>query len=106
VSLIRLSNMRTVTYPAYAVIAISWIAGIITFVIVLSLCKPIEARWDPAAGKCVSIAVVIKTSYFISATSILTDFSCVLLPVRLLWSLNLNWKTKVPVVCILGFGAL
>ncbi|KAH7176041.1 hypothetical protein EDB81DRAFT_674596 [Dactylonectria macrodidyma] len=106
VTLVRLSNTRVVTYPAYAVITISVLAGIATFVILLSICKPIKAQWEPSAGKCASTSVTINASYFISATYILTDFSCVVLPIGLLWNLHLSWKIKAPVVCILSFGAL
>ncbi|KAL6409115.1 putative cation-transporting atpase 4 [Ilyonectria robusta] len=104
VTLVRLSNTITVTYLAYAVITINSIGAITAFIIILSVCKPISARWDPSAGHCASTSVIIGASYFLSATSILTDFSCVILPTALLWTLNLKWKVKAPIICMLGFG--
>ncbi|KAH7383437.1 hypothetical protein BKA64DRAFT_682334 [Cadophora sp. MPI-SDFR-AT-0126] len=104
VGLIRASNKPTVRYPAYVVIAISSIAGISTLVTVLSVCKPIEAQWNPAAGKCLSPSVIVNISYFISAVYILTDFSCVILAIVLLWNVQLNWKVKSTAACILSLG--
>lgn len=106
VTLVRLSNTITVTYLAYAVITISSIGAITAFIIILSVCKPISAQWDPSAGHCASTSVIIGASYFLSATSILTDLSCVLLATGLLWTVNLKWKVKAPIVCMLGFGVL
>jgi hypothetical protein len=62
---------------------ISIFAGLITFVIALCICKPIEAEWSPTAGKCLSPSVVIDISYLVSAASILTDLSCAILPIVL-----------------------
>lgn len=85
---------------------ISIISGVITLIIVLSVCTPIETQWNPAAGKCLSPSVIIDISYFISAACMLTDFSCTILPIVLLWDVHLNWKIKCTVACILSLGFL
>ncbi|KAH9221278.1 hypothetical protein DL95DRAFT_382157 [Leptodontidium sp. 2 PMI_412] len=104
VGLIRASNKSTIRYPAYVVMAISSIAGISALVTVLRICTPIEAQWNPAAGKCLSPSVIVNISYFLSAVYILTDFSCVIIAVVLLWDVQLSWKIKSTAVCILSLG--
>jgi hypothetical protein len=41
----------------------------------------VAATWDPSRGKCADTSVITKVSYFISAASILTDYTCAVLPV-------------------------
>ena len=86
------------------IIVLSIIESLVTVVTVLSICKPIEAQWNPSAGKCAYVLVLMKAVYFISATSIFTDFSGAILPVVLLWSVQLNWKIKITIAGILSFG--
>jgi hypothetical protein len=106
-ALIRLgAHKRSVYFPAIAVMAISILAGLVTFVIGLCICKPIDAEWYPTGGKCLSPSVTIDISYLISAASILTDFSCAILPIVLLWGVQMNWKIKWSIACILSFGFL
>jgi hypothetical protein len=104
VALLRASNKPTIRYPAYAIIAISSIAGISALVTVLCVCKPIETQWNPAAGECLSPSVIVNISYFISAVYIFTDFSCVILTIILLWNVQLNREIKSMAACILSLG--
>ncbi|KAL5330972.1 hypothetical protein ACEPPN_000499 [Leptodophora sp. 'Broadleaf-Isolate-01'] len=76
VALTRLSaHKRSVYYPAMVTMTISIISGVITLIIVLSVCTPIETQWNPAAGKCLSPSVIIDISYFISAAYGLADIA-------------------------------
>jgi hypothetical protein len=105
VALIRLSHDHpAVYYPAFIVIAVSFIAGATTFISEFIQCKPIEAAWNPAAGKCLSPSIIVALGYFTSAAAMLTDLSCAILPIVLLWNVNLNWKIKSTIICLLGFG--
>ena len=107
VALIRLSHHEpAVYYPAFIVIAISFIAGATTFTSGFIQCKPIEANWNPAAGKCLSPLIIVDLGYFTSAAAMLTDLSCAILPIMLLWNANMSWKIKSTTICLLSFGCV
>lgn len=73
----------------------------------MNVCHPIAATWDPTipGGKC-DVDVLVAAAYFVSAMSLITDFSCAILPAVILWNLQMNKRTKVSVVTILGIGFL
>lgn len=81
VAMLRIATQKVVRYILYTVIVLSTIARIVTDVAVLTWCKPVAATWDPDAGTCADASVITSVSYFISSTSILTDWTCAILPV-------------------------
>ena len=80
VALLRITTSRAVRYILYTVIALATIACIVTDIAVLTWCRPVAATWDPSAGTCADASVITNVSYFISAVSILTDWTCAILP--------------------------
>lgn len=120
VAMLRIVIKKVVRWILYTVIALSAIACIVTDVAVLAWCKPVSATWNPNAGTCADASVITAVSYFISATSILTDWTCAILPVFIcksicfssclsltcivVWDVQLRFKIKAPVAIVLGFG--
>lgn len=51
-------------------------------------------------------SIIQNISYFISASSILTDWSCAILPCIIVWNLNMKRKLKVSAAGILALGAV
>lgn len=63
--------------------------------------------WNPnIPGATCDIEVIVATGYFVSATSLVTDFSCAILPSVVLWKLQMNKRTKISVITILSLGFL
>lgn len=80
IALLRITNQKIYHYIIYAVIALSTIAAVITDIAVLAWCKPVSATWDPSLGSCADASLITNVSYYISATSILTDWTTAILP--------------------------
>ncbi|KAF9698141.1 hypothetical protein EKO04_003882 [Ascochyta lentis] len=76
-------------------------------------CVPIAAAWDtrlrpPPIGegsaKCFSMQTFGRIGMFNSVINILTDFLLALLPVPLIWQLQLNLRTKISLILVLSLG--
>lgn len=104
VALIRVTPRKLYRWILYTVMALTAVAAVVTDVAVLAWCKPVAATWDPSAGKCAAGSVITNVSYFISAVSILTDWTCAILPAIILWDVQLQFRIKLPVMIILGLG--
>ncbi|KAF2267549.1 hypothetical protein CC78DRAFT_541507 [Lojkania enalia] len=96
--------------------------GIVAFLVVFTLftffslifgCTPIAANWDfsmrpPPMGtgnaKCLSLTAYRNMALFNNITNILTDIVLALLPVPLIWTLQVNKRTKASLIFILGLG--
>jgi hypothetical protein len=106
VALLRITNIRTHRIILYSIIVLSLIAAITTDVAVLAQCRPIAATWNPALGKCAPSSVITGVSYFISASAIVTDWACAILPVFILWDVQMKLRIKASVAVVLALGVV
>ncbi|KAF3343320.1 hypothetical protein VDGL01_10340 [Verticillium dahliae] len=69
-------------------------------------CRPLAYAWDSSIpnGQCIPPAHLKFAAFFNSSVSVLTDFVFAVLPVPILWNVQLNWKVKSAVAAILSLG--
>ncbi|RAL07156.1 uncharacterized protein BO97DRAFT_266420 [Aspergillus homomorphus CBS 101889] len=107
--LIRVAEGRKVyLYIQYVVIAIFVIMNIIALIFILINCVPVDAAWNEEAlkngGHCQPSHVLADVYYACTAVNILTDWVTALLPVPLLWNVQINRNTKISIVGLMGLG--
>ncbi|KAF2743854.1 hypothetical protein M011DRAFT_450395 [Sporormia fimetaria CBS 119925] len=99
-----------------------FLRGLIVFLVALLLacagtliwaCIPVAASWDfrlrpPPLGtgtaKCFSKKTFGEIALFNAVTNCFTDFLLALLPIPLIWKLQVNMRTRVTLVLILSLG--
>lgn len=79
-------------------------------------CTPVSFFWqrvrlltDPTSGihgHCLSLDSVITMAYVYSVTATLCDLTLGLLPIALVWNLQMNMRTKSALAGILGMGCV
>ncbi|KAK6063098.1 cation-transporting atpase 4 [Seiridium cupressi] len=106
VALLRITTRKLYRWILYGVVALASVACIVTDVVLLTWCKPVSATWDSSTGTCGNADVITNVSYFISACSVITDWTCAILPAFILWEVQLKWKVKLSVAIILGVGVI
>jgi hypothetical protein len=111
IMLIRLTVSKTQRYILYANIAITQIYSFFFFFIFLFQCYPSSYFWarvgDPnAKGSCMNPQIVVATFYGYSAIACITDWTFSILPVFLVWNLQMGRREKASVILILATGAL
>ncbi|OCK72870.1 hypothetical protein K432DRAFT_340970 [Lepidopterella palustris CBS 459.81] len=108
VTLIRLTPELLYKRILWALIAGSIISTIMACIVVFTTCRPMAFTWDKTipGGKCNSIETIIAMSYLVSGINIITDWTCAIMPVIIVWSIQLKLKLKVSVSVILGMGVL
>ncbi|KAG7105419.1 hypothetical protein HYQ44_016731 [Verticillium longisporum] len=69
-------------------------------------CRPLAYAWDSSIpnGQCIPPAHLKFAAFFNSSVSVVTDFVFAVLPVPILWNVQLNWKVKSAVAAILSLG--
>ncbi|RYO80478.1 hypothetical protein DL766_007364 [Monosporascus sp. MC13-8B] len=80
--------------------------GTVSVLIVALECLPLSVAWGVGDGNCVHPIVLANTGYSTSAIDIATGWLFALLPIALLWNVQLNTTTKVSVILLLGLGVL
>lgn len=106
IALLRITKERKYRYPLNGIMALTSVAAITTIVTVLAQCRPIAATWDKRLGTCDNPKVITNVSYFISSVSIVTDWTCAILPVFILWNIQLRFRIKASVAAILALGVM
>ncbi|KAI1336618.1 hypothetical protein F5Y15DRAFT_418691 [Xylariaceae sp. FL0016] len=106
ITLCRIPSKPVFRRILYAVIVLSTIAALVVDIALLSWCEPVSATWDTSTGSCKDESIIIGVSYFISAISILTDWTCAVLPAFILWDVPLRTGAKASVAVILGLGVV
>ncbi|KAK8085839.1 hypothetical protein PG997_007110, partial [Apiospora hydei] len=97
-SLFRITQERRHTIPLICIMVLATFSAILGFIAVVITCQPIAKNWDPVLqndpnyGECMDYSIIQNISYFISASSIVTDWACALLPCFIVWNLNMKRK--------------
>lgn len=113
---IAIMLLRLSVRPAHKTIL--WITIIITelysaffFFLFIFQCIPSSFFWErfiPGAsgGRCLDTSIIVGATYGYSAVTCVGDFVFSMLPVLLVWSLQMGRKEKGAVVLILAMGAM
>lgn len=95
----------------YVLLGLTIATFITTFTGILLLCRPVAANWDQSIilegrGECSPITSMLGLSYTSTASTIITDLACAVLPAIILWHTQMKLSTKIMVATVLSFGSL
>ncbi|KAH8808675.1 hypothetical protein F5884DRAFT_858199 [Xylogone sp. PMI_703] len=100
------------TKPPYRYIIIGSIGVVavwtlVTFLIVAFQCRPLSLAWNPfGKGTCMPAIEITRLGYAFSALDIASDFLYALLPIPILYEVQLSWQVKASVSFVLSLGIL
>ncbi|KAJ5161274.1 hypothetical protein N7492_006666 [Penicillium capsulatum] len=116
VALLRLTVSRVHTLILWAVIGVTSTIGLVFWFMLTLQCRPVSFFWqqvrplmDPAAvvhGSCMNLDNIIAIAYVYSVTATCCDLTLGLLPIFLVWNLQMNTRTKAALAAILGMGCV
>lgn len=96
------NTLRITSYALAGVIAIWWITVVLISILA---CTPISFNWDRTqpGGHCLDPRIFVIA---ISIPNIVTDITILLLPLPVIWRLQLHFKKKIAVSAIFSLGIL
>lgn len=107
--LLRLTVKKIHRIILWANIGIVIAIGLMFWLVLLLDCRPISYFWnrvDPEySGTCLSVQTLLDIAYLYSALTIICDLTLGILPIFLVWTLQMNRRTKIAVAGILSLGA-
>ncbi|PTD01952.1 hypothetical protein FCULG_00010398, partial [Fusarium culmorum] len=107
ITLLRITNRKMDIWILYGTMAITLCTGIVFFFVTLFQCWPISYFWNTnQEGKCVSPDVIIALTYLYSVFSVISDFTCAILPIFLISKLNMGKKTKLAVIPLFAMACV
>ncbi|KAH8654192.1 hypothetical protein BGZ61DRAFT_594821 [Ilyonectria robusta] len=105
-TLARIATQRRYIYTLWGLVAVSVIATLVAISAVLVRCKPVAASWNPALGTCIDQSIIIALTYAVSVINIVTDWAVAVIPVFILWNLQMRKTLKKMIALVLGLGVL
>lgn len=105
--LLRITVRKIDVWIIYGVMMITVCTGIVFFFVTLFQCNPISFFWNrDQPGKCVDVEVIIALTYLYSVFSVISDFTCAILPIFLVWKLNMGRKTKLALIPVMAMACV
>ncbi|WZH41754.1 Integral membrane protein PTH11 [Fusarium acuminatum] len=105
--LLRITNRKLDVWIIYSVMAITVCTGIVFFFVTLFQCSPISFFWNKdQPGTCVKPEVIMALTYLYSVFSVISDFTCAILPMFLVAKLNMGRKTKLALIPIMAMACV
>ncbi|KAK4461305.1 hypothetical protein QBC42DRAFT_347278 [Cladorrhinum samala] len=76
------------------------------FLTVFFQCRPLAFIWDSTieGGVCIPATHLKFAAFFNSSVAVLTDVIFALLPIPMLWDVQMNWRVKSAIAAILSLG--
>jgi hypothetical protein len=109
--LLRICIEKTQRFIIWLVVGITEVYSLFFFLLFVLQCRPTSLFWlrataNPPAGSCLDASIVSNAFYGYSAISCLTDWTYSVLPMFVVWKLQMEWRVKVSVVLVLAAGAM
>ncbi|APA14512.1 hypothetical protein sscle_13g092820 [Sclerotinia sclerotiorum 1980 UF-70] len=109
VFLLRLSNLPMHRYIILGTLVVCEIGGIFYFLVFIFQCQPSNYFWTKytgGTGKCINANIPVDAGYAYSAITCATDWILSLIPIWVVWNLQMTPRDKISVAIILAMGAV
>ncbi|RAL62929.1 hypothetical protein DID88_004770 [Monilinia fructigena] len=109
VFLLRLSSIRLHRYIILGTLVMCEIGGVFYFLVFIFQCQPSNYFWTKytgGTGKCIDANVPVDAGYAYSAITCATDWILSLIPIWVVWNLQMTPRDKISVAIILSLGAV
>ncbi|KAH9870913.1 hypothetical protein J1614_006485 [Plenodomus biglobosus] len=101
-------NKMIFIYTNYGIMGLCASVNLAAALYIIFQCNPVEAAWradlTAEGGHCQAPVYLQNVYYFCSSVNIFTDWATALMPIALLWNVQMNRNTKISVAGILGLG--
>lgn len=107
--LLRITIKRVHDWIIYIAMFMSIITAVVFFFVTIFQCQPVEYFWNQMEGQqgtCIKVDIIIGLAFLYSSINVIMDFSFALLPWFLIWGLQLDKKTKIALIPLLGMGCM
>lgn len=107
--LLRLTVHRIHVWIIWTVMSLTVLTGAVFFFVTLFQCNPISHFWNQvigAKGSCINVEIIIALTYLYGTISAICDFTFGILPIFLVWNLNMRKTVKIALVPILSMACI
>ncbi|KAF1955743.1 hypothetical protein CC80DRAFT_414873 [Byssothecium circinans] len=107
--LLRVTVTKLHRYIIYTAMTLTLVSGLVFFFVTLLQCTPVSYFWGRFVGErgsCIDVNVIIGLTFLYSAISALSDGTFGILPIFLVWNLNMSRNSKLMLIPILSMACV
>ncbi|KFY08520.1 hypothetical protein V492_06157 [Pseudogymnoascus sp. VKM F-4246] len=105
--ILRIKDTPVLSWCLYGMMTGLVLTNIECVIVLLAECSPVEKYWLPdAPGKCWDTKVRIYSIYLQVGYSVITDLACTLLPIVVLWKVQMRRPLKLAVCGLMSLGLI
>ncbi|OBT91413.1 hypothetical protein VE01_10608 [Pseudogymnoascus verrucosus] len=105
--ILRIKNTPVLNWCLYIMMAGLILTNMECVLVLLAECSPVEKYWHPdVPGKCWDTKVRIYSIYLQVGYSVVTDLICTLLPIVVLWKVQMKRSLKIAVCGLMSLGLI
>jgi hypothetical protein len=106
--LLRVAIRKVHRWIIYGLLAVNVLFNLFYLIFTIFQCTPIRGFWTRAAGEEVKCRtdIAVDSTFASSAISAIIDWAFGILPLFILWELNVTRKKKIGLAVIMGLGVL
>lgn len=105
--LLRITVRRIDVWIIHGVVCVTVLTGIVFFFTTLFQCNPVSFFWNKdQAGSCINMDIIIILTYIYSSFSVICDLTFAILPLTLVWRLNMDRRTKIALAPIMAMACV
>ncbi|SCO75947.1 related to integral membrane protein PTH11 [Fusarium oxysporum] len=104
--LLRVTDNKRIKTFLWGLIGLTVLITLVAGIIGLVRCRPLSASWDPSTGTCMDQGILSVLTYVVSGINIVVDWSVAILPVIILWNVQMHRTLKIMANVVMGIGAL
>jgi hypothetical protein len=106
--LLRVTTKKVHIFIIRVIIAGTCVFGTLYFFVAFLQCRPFADFWriNPGAPTCISHDIITGCTYAASVLVSLSDWTYGILPIFIVWDLNMTKRNKLLVAGILAFAAI
>ncbi|KAK3684608.1 hypothetical protein LTR37_020108 [Vermiconidia calcicola] len=99
---------RGYVYALWAVAGLMTVTNLVALLFIMFNCRPLAYNWNLtiAGGSCLPPQILAYISYADTAVNIASDWFCAILPIPLLWNIQMNRNSKFACGFLLSLGGL
>lgn len=109
VMLIRIAVVKKHKIIIWIVVVVFEVYGTFYFFLFVLQCRPSAYFWTQytgGKGTCINPTITVDATYAYSAISCWTDWTLAIIPMFIVWNLQMNIRTKIGLSLILAMAAL
>ncbi|KFX97734.1 hypothetical protein V490_02647 [Pseudogymnoascus sp. VKM F-3557] len=105
--ILRIKDTPWLNWCLYGMMAGLILTNLECVIVLLAECSPVEKYWLPdTPGKCWDTKIRIYSIYLQVGYSVVTDLACTLLPIVVLWKVQMQRSLKIAVCGLMSLGLI